>query len=898
MISSTSVAAAAYSALFVLLSLLSSAPTAGAIYIEKPDDGNNRIDQDRDLATSTSSSKTYLVTFTDKSISPSKRCEALAKSNGGSVVHVYDTVLNGCALAVPVTQAVQAQATFTALSSNPVVENVELDQRMYALATPSTSWGLDRIDQCSLPLNNQMTKQDASGVTMFIVDTGIMNTHVELASSMSTDDCHASMIDGEPAFSDGNGHGTHVAGTTCGANYGVSANCKLCAVKVLSNAGSGSTAGVIAGIDHVANKCSSTPGMKCVANLSLGGGYSQQLNDAIAAAVNKGVVMVVAAGNESSDACGVSPASEPLAITVGSTTNTDAQSSFSNWGSCVDVYAPGSSITSSWNTSPIATNTLSGTSMASPHVAGIAAAIRSANPSWNPTQVRNAIVNNSVSLPFGRTLATIDDIVGCPTPMPTTMAPTTPPTPCPNGGVNLEVKLKTDSYATETAWTLTNKCGSGTVITSPAYTAGNTMHSNMYCVPNGSYDFRITDTYGDGICCSWGSGSYEVIMGGVSAINGGTFLQSETKTFGTCAGLPPTTPNPTRIPTLAPTLSPTTLSPTALPTPPPTPCPNGAMNVEVKLKTDNYATETAWTLTNKCGSGTIITSPPYIAGNTMFNHQYCIADGAYDFRITDTFGDGLCCAWGLGSYEVVMNGVSVVTGGAFLRDETKTFGACAEVPTPTTSNPVASPVTAEPSSSPTDPPTSSPSLNPTSVPTVQPTTMAPTNEPTFPPTSLSPTSKPTSNPTSLPPMTPVTTKPTTRPPTRKPTTPTRKPTRAPTRAPTRTPTQPPGSPCIGTSIEIRIVTDTYPTETSWKLTNQCGTGTIVSSPQYTSPGVLHTTYNCLPNGLYDFTITDTFGDGICCAWGTGSYGVYVNGTLAHSGGSFAYAETKTIGACV
>ena len=135
---------------------------------------------------------------------------------------------------------------------------------------------------------------------------------------------------------------------------------------MLSNAGSGSNSGVIAGIDHVANKCSSTPGMKCVANLSLGGGYSQQLNDAIAAAVNKGVVMVVAAGNESSDACGVSPASEPLAITVGSTTNTDAQSSFSNWGSCVDVYAPGSSITSSWNTSPIATNTLSGTSMASP----------------------------------------------------------------------------------------------------------------------------------------------------------------------------------------------------------------------------------------------------------------------------------------------------------------------------------------------------------------------------------------------------------------------------------------------------------------------------------------------------------------------------------------------------
>jgi subtilisin family serine protease len=161
-------------------------------------------------------------------------------------------------------------------------------------------------------------------------------------------------------------YSTHVAGTTCGATYGVSANCKLCAVKVLSNAGSGTNDGVIAGIDYVANICSSTPGMKCVANMSLGGGYSPSLNQAVANAVNKGVVMVVAAGNESQDACFVSPASEPLAITVGSTTSTDDQSSFSNWGSCVDVYAPGSGITSSWSTSTTATNTISGTSMASP----------------------------------------------------------------------------------------------------------------------------------------------------------------------------------------------------------------------------------------------------------------------------------------------------------------------------------------------------------------------------------------------------------------------------------------------------------------------------------------------------------------------------------------------------
>jgi len=344
---------------------------------------------------------------------------------------------------------------------------------------------------------------------------------------------------------------THVAGTTCGASYGVSANCKLCAVKVLSNAGSGTNDGVIAGIDYVANKCSSTPGMKCVANMSLGGGFSSSLNTAVANAVNKGVVMVVAAGNDNANACNYSPASEPLAITVGSTDSNDAQSSYSNWGSCVDVFAPGRSITSSWSTSTTATNTISGTSMATPHVVGIAAAIRSANPSWTATQVRDAIVNNAVPLPFGRTLATVDDIVGCPTPPPTTMAPTTPPTPC--LGVNVEVKLKTDNYPAETKWTLTNKCGLGTVINSPAYTSGNTMHSNKYCVPIGSYDFSITDSFGDGICCNWGIGSYEVIMGGVSAATGGSFAFSETKTIGNCDGTP-LTPKPTQRPTLKPTV--------------------------------------------------------------------------------------------------------------------------------------------------------------------------------------------------------------------------------------------------------------------------------------------------------------------------------------------------------
>jgi len=175
----------------------------------------------------------------------------------------------------------------------------------------------------------------------------------------------ASNID-EAIDADGNGHGTHVAGTICGTTYGV-ADCEdLCAVKVLSAGGSGSWSGVIAGINHVINNCAGIE-KECVINMSLGGGFSQSINDAVAAAADAGIVVVVAAGNSNANACNYSPASEPKAITVGSTTNTDARSSFSNFGDCVDVYDPGSGITSAWIGSTSATRTISGTSMASPH---------------------------------------------------------------------------------------------------------------------------------------------------------------------------------------------------------------------------------------------------------------------------------------------------------------------------------------------------------------------------------------------------------------------------------------------------------------------------------------------------------------------------------------------------
>jgi len=304
------------------------------------------------------------------SIKPSKeetlaaQCAAVGEAAGVSVASVYNN-LNICALSVP---SAAAPASVATLGTNPRVLSAEEDGTMYATAT----WGIDRINQCDRPLDNSATKLDATDVRVYVIDTGIRQDHVEFTGRMPNNSitgngkCGFSAISSEPAVDqDGNGHGTHVAGTICGTEYGV-ADCKdLCAVKVLSASGSGSTNGVIAGVNWVISNCAAS-GKKCVANMSLGGGFSTAMNNAVKAAVNAGVVVVVAAGNSNTNACTASPASEDLVITVGSTTSSDLRSSFSNYGDCVDVYNPGSSITSAWKGSNTDIKTISGTSMASP----------------------------------------------------------------------------------------------------------------------------------------------------------------------------------------------------------------------------------------------------------------------------------------------------------------------------------------------------------------------------------------------------------------------------------------------------------------------------------------------------------------------------------------------------
>jgi subtilisin family serine protease len=306
----------------------------------------------------------------------------MAARYNGTVFHVYDSALKGFAIKM-------GERAARKLAADPRVAYVEADIEMSINVTQSpATWGIDRIDQRTLPRSNSYTyTPTASNVRAYIVDTGIRATHTNFGGRVNAGAGFTAINDGR-GTTDCNGHGTHVAGTVGSATYGVAKGVQLIPVRVLSCTGSGSNAGVIAGVNFVAN----TTFRPAVANMSLGGGISTALDNAVNTAAGRGVTFAVAAGNSNANACNSSPARAANAITVGSTTSTDARSSFSNFGTCLDIFAPGSSITSTWSTSNTATNTISGTSMASPHVAGVAALYLSTHTTASAATVRNAMV--------------------------------------------------------------------------------------------------------------------------------------------------------------------------------------------------------------------------------------------------------------------------------------------------------------------------------------------------------------------------------------------------------------------------------------------------------------------------------------------------------------------------
>jgi len=334
----------------------------------------------------------YIVVLKDTgSTGVSAQTASLSAKYDAKVKHTYQSAVRGFS-------ATMTEAQARKLAADPSVSYVEQDAEVSIseTQTPTPSWGIDRIDQHALPLDNSYTYPNSGeGVTAYIIDTGIRFTHSEFAGGRAVSG--RDTVDNDDDSTDCAGHGTHVAGTVGGTKYGVAKAVKLIGVRVLNCGGSGTFEGVIAGIDWVTQHHIANPG-PAVANMSLGGGANDTVDLAVTNSIASGVTYGLAAGNSfGANACNTSPARTPNGITAGATERTDARAAYSNIGPCLDIFGPGTDITSSWLTDDNATNTISGTSMATPHVVGAAAVYLASNPAATPAEVRDALVNGATS---------------------------------------------------------------------------------------------------------------------------------------------------------------------------------------------------------------------------------------------------------------------------------------------------------------------------------------------------------------------------------------------------------------------------------------------------------------------------------------------------------------------
>jgi subtilisin family serine protease len=442
----------------------------------------------------------YIITFADSVSDVPGLAKRIAAQYGHEPMFTYTSAIKGFAAELP-DQAIDA------LQHNPQIERIEQDAVIGVSDTqaPPGSWGLDQIDQRTLTLDNSYSYANSgAGVTVYILDTGIRTTHVDFGGRASTG---FSAITDAYSATDCNGHGTHVAGTAGSKTFGVAKAVTLISVRVLGCDGSGPTSGVVAGVDWVTKNRA----LPAVANMSLGGSSSSILSQAVQNSIGSGVVYAVAAGNSAIDACNVTPANVTAALTVGASNQLGSAESYSNYGKCVDLYAPGRMIYSTWYTSDSASTVLGGTSMASPHVAGVAALYLAAHPSATTAEATSAIVSGATpgllsGVPVGTANLLLYSLVAggsvpsdtTTTPTGGTSSPTSPDSPpvasftssCPHGKCSFDASSSSDDHGIVSyAWSF----GDG----SSANSASLVKTAHTYTAA-GTYTVTLTVTDGTG----------------------------------------------------------------------------------------------------------------------------------------------------------------------------------------------------------------------------------------------------------------------------------------------------------------------------------------------------------------------------------------------------------------